>query len=240
MFKKSRRRKKYLNPYKQETRRRNPEYKRGLFRRRRTLPKAKISLTTPRFRAREASGGIQRKIFFFLFLLGIGSLFYLLFFFPFWEVDEINILGEENIDGSLAEEIVRECLQGRRLFIFPKKNSIIVSRKEIIERLEERFAQILNVEVKKEFPDVLKVMIVEKKPVAIWANGAPRDLFLPPEAFVSDTNPEESLGEGEETKPNFLLYSQSILITRLLNIILLTRKGFWVILFLFPKFRKKI
>jgi len=168
------------------------------------LSKPKIYLTTPHFRAREASGDVQRKIFFFLFLLGMGSLFYLLFFFPFWEVREVNIVGEENIEQEEAEEIVRDCLRARRLLVFPKKNLIIVSKEEIETKLEERFAQIETVEVSKEFPDILKVVILEKEPVAVWATGAGRDLFLPTEAFLApDAGPEEEVGEAGETGPDF-------------------------------------
>lgn len=172
-----------------------PERKRGLFRKKRTLPSPKIFLTTSRLRAREASGGIQRKIFFFLFLLALGSFFYLLFFFPFWEIKKVNILGTQNIKEEEAEKIVQAVISGRQFFIFPKRNLILVSKKEVSKKIEDSFAQVEKVEVKKEFPDILKITILEKTPVAIWATGASQDLFLPPEAFITDTTSAEKIEE---------------------------------------------
>lgn len=188
-----------------------PECKRGLFRKKRTLPSPKIFLTTRRLRAREASGGVQRKIFFFLFLLALGSFFYLLFFFPFWEIKKVNILGTQNIKEEEVEKIVQEVISGRQFFIFPKRNLILVSRKEVRKKVEDSFAQVEKVEVKKEFPDILKVVISERRPSAIWATGASQDLFLPPEAFVSDTT---STGKIEEiARPPLPFPSPSTLIS---------------------------
>ncbi len=195
------RQKLHLNPYKVKSRYRRTEWRRGIFKKKRTLKSPKIYLPTQHIPTKDASAGIQRQIFLFLFILGIGAFFYLLFFFPFWEIHEIAIVGHEKVaEIKVREEVSRE-LEGRVFHLFPKKNLIITSKAAIAANIQERFAQVESVSVAKEFPNVLKITLQEKEPVAIWASGATRDLFLPPEAFQADTAPQDASGEGAVTTP---------------------------------------
>lgn len=196
----------HLNPYQIKSRKRKTEWKRGIFRAKRTRPNPKVYLTTSRFRVRDSSGSLQRKIAFLLFLIAVGSLFYLLFFFPFWRVEKVTVAGADYSSTQDIEILVNRNLSGRFL-IFPKNNIILLNPSKIANSVYREFAQIQKVEVKKEFPDVLKIQIIEKQPVAIWATGATADLFLSPEAFVnSDTTSNLSLGTGttEPVKQNFI------------------------------------
>jgi len=202
------RKKLYLNPYKQKSRKRRVEWKRGFFRKKRTLASPRIYLATPRFRARESSGHLQRKIAFFLFLLALGSLVYFLFFFPFWQIKEIVVVGNVNVKGEDVEKLARENLKGRA-FIFPKENLIIAGKKHLSSVIYDHFAQIEKIDIKKEFPDVLKITITEREPKAIWANGAPQDLFLPPEAFASDSTSREEIGEVKDKESQAILTQTS-------------------------------
>jgi len=194
---KPKRKKLFLNPYKLKSRRRKSEWKRGIFRKKRSLAAPKIFLATPRFRAREASGNVQRKVALFLSILSCGSLFYLLFFFPFWQVKKIAVTGNNYVKAEEVERLAYEKLQGR-FFIFPKKNLIIAPVKALTEAIYNQFSQISKAEIKKQFPDVLKIEIIENKPQAIWAAGSPSDLFLPPEAFAADTTSEKTAGEAKQ------------------------------------------
>jgi len=188
------RKKLYLNPYQQKSRKRKIEWKRGVFRKKRTLKSPKIYLATPRFHAREASGHLQRKIALFLFLLAIGSLVYFLFFFPFWKIKEIVVVGNVNVNAEDVQKLAREDLKGR-ILIFPKENLIIANKKHLSRVIYSHFAQIEKIEIKKEFPDILKIIITENEPKMIWASGAPQDLFLPPEAFTSDSTSKKETAE---------------------------------------------
>jgi len=197
---KPKRKKLHLNSYKTKSRHRTTEWKRGIFRKKRTLAAPKIALATPRFRARESSGNLQRKVALFLSLLASGSLFYLLFFFPFWQVKKIAVTGNNYVNSQEVEKLAFEYLQGR-FFIFPKKNLIIAPAKTIAAAIYNQFSQISQVKIKKEFPDVLKIEIEENKPQAIWASGAPADLFLPAEAFAADTTSEKTVDEAQQDEP---------------------------------------
>jgi len=132
-----------------------------------------------------------------LILIIAGSIFYFLFLYPFFDVKEIIISGNEEVKGDelrssspftnarvvdelrssspftnarVKEEIenlVKEQIQTDFKF-FKNKNINLINLKEIDKIILENFHQIARVSSKKELPDAIIIEIEERKPAAVF------------------------------------------------------------------------
>ena len=102
-----------------------------------------------------------------LLLIIIGSLFYFLFLYPFFDVKEIIISGNEKVKKEEIENLVKEQIQTDFKFL-KNKNINLIKLKEIDKILLENFPQIARVSSKKELPDAIIIEIEERKPAVVF------------------------------------------------------------------------
>jgi len=102
---------------------------------------------------------LKSKIFWTLFLILIilGSLVYLFIFSDIFKIKNVNISGNNKCSYEEISKIVSSGLGN--IFLYGSKN--------VDTKLEEKYPEIDNVNIKRSFPDSLTVEIEEREPVAI-------------------------------------------------------------------------
>ncbi|MCK5413501.1 MAG: hypothetical protein KAI57_03970 [Candidatus Pacebacteria bacterium] len=106
-----------------------------------------------------------KKALVVIFLL---TFFYFLFFSSFFQIDNIEIEGNQGIAKDSIKNIVNDEMSKSAVMIFSKNNFFLASKTNIEEKLFFEFSEIENVKIKKIFPKILRIEIIEKTPLIIW------------------------------------------------------------------------
>lgn len=141
-----------------------------------------------------------RIIFRILFFVFVGAIVYILFFSSFLEIKKVLLEGIAELNYEDVYQKTREPLSEKYFYFIPKNNLILISKNEIERKLLENFKKISEVNVQKNFPDVIVIKITERKALLVWCSG---DL-----CYIVDKNGyayTEADFESEEVKQNNLL-----------------------------------
>jgi cell division protein FtsQ len=127
---------------------------------------------------------IFRNRFFWLgilILIIFGGAFYLICFYSFFQVKEIEISGtsasalatadKQKVLFSEIQKIVEEKINQKVLF-FPSRSIFLVNFQEIREEALGSFPQIEEANLERKFPNTILVRVEERKPVAIFCQDA--------------------------------------------------------------------
>lgn len=133
-----------------------------------------------------------------------GASVYFLFFSPYAEMQTVNIQGESG--ESFREDVsvvVKEYLDGKKGWIFSRRNFFFFSESELRQILDERFSPLTRIEVKKQFPTTLRIKFSERVSVAVWC-GSVKCFHVDVDGYafseVSDAS-ENVLQAGEKSEP---------------------------------------
>ncbi len=119
---------------------------------------------------------IQRPWFWivFLALIVIGSIFYFIFFFPKFQVTNIDISGNEKIKSSDIEDIVWLDLN-KNIF---SKSIFIIDTKNLVNDILNKFPIIEDIKVEKKWPQDIILKIKERKPFAVFCENPDSCYFM--------------------------------------------------------------
>lgn len=110
---------------------------------------------------------------FFLKSLGLiitsVILFYVLVFYEFFWVKDIEVLGNDSIEKELILDSVNNSINFRSIFLI--KTAIIS------DNVLSQFPEIYLASVSRDFPDKLIVSVKERHAIAIWCNGNLENCF---------------------------------------------------------------
>ncbi len=96
------------------------------------------------------------------------AVIYFIFFSPLFLIKSIAIKGNENIPMEDIKNITKEEIS-KPIFGFIPGNNFFFNRERKIESaLLKKFSEIKDIEIKKEFPNDIKIEIVQKDPAIIW------------------------------------------------------------------------
>lgn len=112
---------------------------------------------------------LRRKGFWFLFF-GFSlliSIFYFLFFSPFFEVKQITISGNEKIKTEEIKGLIENNIWSD-FKLFKNKNINLIKKNKINDIFLKEFPQIKNFSFKKRLPNTLEITIKERQPIAIF------------------------------------------------------------------------
>lgn len=170
---------------------RKPLVRRRIFRRRnRQLTKARVFRTAPPepFSSTRFSKIIYTSFIIF-FVLGLG---YFLFFFDFFRIKNVTILGNDYIGTEEIKARVLPILEERRFYFFPGKNIFFVNTKKIKQLLQDQIPLIDQVEINRRYPSLLRFEIKEKEVIGIWQTGE-KNYLIDEKGMICD---EESLSDA--------------------------------------------
>jgi len=104
-----------------------------------------------------------------LLVLLVGSIFGLLFWSPQFRVEEPIVTGSERITSEAVADAIKPLLAGLRWGVTPA-NALLSAPSDAIEKkITESFTGVADVSVHKELPNVLKITVTERVPIAIWS-----------------------------------------------------------------------
>jgi hypothetical protein len=120
---------------------------------------------------------IYRNRFFWLailILIFFSSFFYFLFFTEFFQVKKINIVGLEQVPEEQLNLSIKDKLETKILF-FPTRNIFLVDLNKIKEDILKKFHRIAKIEISRNFPDSLNVLVTERKIIATFCQQFEED-----------------------------------------------------------------
>ncbi len=112
-----------------------------------------------------------------LVFLCMASAVYLLFFAGFLNVRAIDVNGAEIIPPADLKSAAEGWLNGRFLGIARNRSLLFISSDKLASELAVKFPRIDSVEIKKEFPHGLKIVITERQSAGIWCFAASGHCF---------------------------------------------------------------
>lgn len=115
--------------------------------------------------------GFRKILFYILEMVFVGTVIYLLFFSPFLMINKIEIQGAEKIDAGEAESFVKEKISGKFLGFIPKDNLALFFNGGMEKKLQDKFKRLETAEVKKIFPEKIRISMTEKKFRLIFSDG---------------------------------------------------------------------
>jgi cell division protein FtsQ len=104
-------------------------------------------------------------IIFFISIL--GSVFYSLLFHDFFQVKEIKVSGNQKVKREFIEEKIFNLIE-KEILSFSSKSIFLINSANIQEVLLNSFPYLDDVDLNREFPDILIIEVEERKPVAVF------------------------------------------------------------------------
>ncbi|KKS38767.1 MAG: hypothetical protein A3G49_04645 [Candidatus Sungbacteria bacterium RIFCSPLOWO2_12_FULL_41_11] len=104
-------------------------------------------------------------------LIGVAVIAYGIFSLanmPYWQIKNISVTGFEIIEQDELYAAIQEPLDGYIWKFIPKSQYFFLPEEEISEHVKNKFAKIGQVSVEKKFPDILTVVVEERKVFAIY------------------------------------------------------------------------
>ncbi len=147
-------------------------------------PHRRTLIKNSRRPARTSRQIIKYGISFFALILIVAT-YIVLFRSSLFMITEPIIVGNVRVDQNMVQEKIDPLLAGSRWGLFPKRVLFVVSPTEIKELVKNSASAILSVDVRKELPNILKVEITEREPLAIWS-AAGQFFFIDKEGIAYD------------------------------------------------------
>lgn len=121
-------------------------------------------------------------------LIFLIALVYLLFFSSYFLVKSVTVVGNEKISYDDVQAVLQETENARNTLFFPKNNLFLIQGSTFAEKLKQKYFTIESVKVQKVFPNVIRVKIQEKTPVAVWQQNNTR-FYVDQRGYVVDRVP---------------------------------------------------
>jgi cell division protein FtsQ len=117
-----------------------------------------------------------------LIVLGTSLFIYFLFFFPAFQIKNIEIEGTSFVQENNLRELVESFVKRKFLFL-ESKSILILSKNNLKKLILEKNLEIKDLEIKKKLPDSLIIEVSERVPVAnfCWENDC---YFLDEEGII--------------------------------------------------------
>ncbi|MDD2696782.1 MAG: FtsQ-type POTRA domain-containing protein [Candidatus Pacebacteria bacterium] len=136
---------------------------------------------------------IYRNRFFWLGLLTVVflfSIFYFLFLSGFFQIEKIIISGEDKVPTEEIRSRIENKL-GNKILFWQTKSIFLVNLAEMKKDVLAAFPGLAAVEIKRNFPDGLSIIVVERAGIAQWFAGE-RSFLLDNEGVIFETSSPES------------------------------------------------
>lgn len=165
---------------KKKTEVREQVFKKAAYIPKKRLNKKERTLQPVGKKGRLASGikskGKGRKILvFILWTLFVGEIIYVLLFAHFFTIESLEIQregGTEELSLQTIHEYTEQFWQGNWLGVLSKNNLLLLRSQALEHRIKERFPKLSEVEVRRQFPQKLQIVLTEKPYQTLLCRGA--------------------------------------------------------------------
>lgn len=121
------------------------------------------------YRIKKKKSIFQNRFFWFGFLVLaiLVAVFYLVYFFSFFQVKKITIVSEENIPKQNISLIIEKELNKQVLF-FRTRSIFLINSNEIKKEILNNFPEVFEVTVERRLPSTLNVSLIQRQEIAVW------------------------------------------------------------------------
>ena len=113
-----------------------------------------------------------RKIIILAFLLLIIlGIFIFLFRLEYFQINDVRVFGNIDIETKDVKGEVLEEIGGKYFYVIPKNRYLFISKEKIEEALRQKFPNAFSIKVTKNFPNGLDVSIVERNIKAVYCSS---------------------------------------------------------------------
>lgn len=112
---------------------------------------------------------VKSRLFWFV-LAGVcilGATGYGVFFTPWLQVKDIEVQGNQRIEGAALAQVARAHL-ARRMWFLSTTHFLLADSSTAARAIQEAFPAVETVVAKKKFPDSLMIVVHEREGVAVW------------------------------------------------------------------------
>jgi len=102
-----------------------------------------------------------------LILIIFGGFFYLICLASPFQIKEVKIAGNSKVSTESLQGAVRGQIE-RRVFFFSSKSIFLVNLNKITENISSNFPHIAGVKIRRDFPDALNVVVLERVGLIVW------------------------------------------------------------------------
>lgn len=150
------------------------------------------------YRIKKKKSIIRNKFFWLIIfvLVVLGVIFYLVVFASFFQIKEIQITGNQKIPAEEIKAVIAGQISHRLVF-FNSKSIFLLKPEEIRQKILGNFSQIAETNIKRRLPDIFKIEIKEKIPVASWYQSSLAErqnedcFYIDKEGVIFERNPEK-------------------------------------------------
>lgn len=103
-------------------------------------------------------------------LIILGGIFYLIYFYSFFQIKVIEISGNQKISSESLENLLKEKINHPLPFFWQwsSQSIFLANLTEINKEILKNFPQIEEADLKRKFPDKIIVQIKERRPAAVF------------------------------------------------------------------------
>ena len=136
-------------------------------------------------RIRRTQPIFSNKIFLtgILALAVLSTFFYLFFFLPTFQIKEIKVSGTEKVSQEAVEQLLEKQICKKILFL-SSLSIFLPSKNEIKQTIIKAFPQVEDIELRKEYPNVLLVFIKERVAVGSWCNKEEKCFLIDKQGII--------------------------------------------------------
>ena len=125
-----------------------------------------------------------------LVLFVFTGIFYLVCFCSFFQMEKIFVSGEKKVSKEKIKIKIEQGLENKILFL-KTKSIFLVNLNKIREDILNNFPRLGEVEIKRVFPDVLNIVVVERLSLAKWCQEE-QCFLLDNEGVIFEETPLET------------------------------------------------
>lgn len=103
-----------------------------------------------------------------LVLIILGVVFYFVVFSSFFWIEEIRVIGNKKTPTENLENIINSRIN-KKIVFFNTKSIFLANLSEISKEILKEFPQTMNVDLERDFPNIITVKIEEREAVGIWS-----------------------------------------------------------------------
>lgn len=105
----------------------------------------------------------------FIGLIAILGIVVIFFFHPFFSINQVEVSGGQRISQDDIKTLVIQELNQKRLFFLDNHNIFLIDLSEIKKIIQDRYV-LESLDISKDFPQGLKILLKEKIPQLIFQN----------------------------------------------------------------------
>lgn len=120
----------------------------------------------------------------YLVLIILGVVFYFVVFSSFFQIKEIRISKNIKVPTEDIKNIVSSQIN-KKIFFFDTKSIFLANLQEISKKILEKFPQIAEADLKRDFPDIVTVKIEEREAIGVWSQNS-NYFYIDKEGIIFD------------------------------------------------------